>query len=169
MRKTLEAQETLFRRGFPTLQASLTFPELPPRAPAFAERKFGSLCSLRVLLGEVFCRIGRCESFAECGFALVSQVECDQTGLYIGRLALHKRSSKKGTERHTGRSLQCDRFDASAHPSQKASRSPIGREAAPSKNHLPPEIKNFPPEHPPKQSETNLHSAKAGALGGSSR
>ena len=29
-----------------------------------------------------------------CGFAPVSQVGCDQTGLCIGRLALRKRSSK---------------------------------------------------------------------------
>ena len=29
-----------------------------------------------------------------CGFAPVSQVGCDQTGLCIGKLALRKRSSK---------------------------------------------------------------------------
>ena len=41
-----------------SLQASLILPELPPRVPALAERKFGSLCFLRVLLGEVFVVLG---------------------------------------------------------------------------------------------------------------
>ena len=57
--KTLEAQDPLFRRGGPTLQTSLTSRELPPRAPAFAWRKFLSLCFGRVLLGEVFISGGR--------------------------------------------------------------------------------------------------------------
>ena len=38
----------------PTLQTSLTHPELPPRAPAYAVRRFVSLCFGRVFLGEVF-------------------------------------------------------------------------------------------------------------------
>ena len=53
-RKTLEAQRPPFRRGFSTLQASLPLPELSPRAPAHAVRRFVSLCSGRVFLGEVF-------------------------------------------------------------------------------------------------------------------
>ena len=50
----MEAQRTPFRRGFSTLQTSLTLPELPPRAPAYAVRRFVSLCFGRVFLGEVF-------------------------------------------------------------------------------------------------------------------
>ena len=40
--------------GVLSLQTSLSHRELPPRAPAPAERRFGSLCMARVLLGEVF-------------------------------------------------------------------------------------------------------------------
>ena len=40
--------------SLPTLQTSLTHPELPPRAPAYAVRRFVSLCFGRVFLGEVF-------------------------------------------------------------------------------------------------------------------
>ena len=50
----MEAQGDPFRRGRPTLQTSLTHPELPPRAPAYAVRRFVSLCFGRVFLGEVF-------------------------------------------------------------------------------------------------------------------
>ena len=51
----MEAQGDSFRRGLPTLQTSLTHPELPPRAPTYAKRRFVSLCFGRVFLWEVFC------------------------------------------------------------------------------------------------------------------
>ena len=40
----MEAQGDPFRRGRPTLQTSLTHPELPPIAPAPAKRRFDSQC-----------------------------------------------------------------------------------------------------------------------------
>ena len=52
-RKTLEAQGTLFRRGSPTLQTSLTLRELPHRTPPFRERKFVSLGMVAGSCGEV--------------------------------------------------------------------------------------------------------------------
>ena len=43
------------------LQTSPTLRELPPRAPAFTERRIVSLCIGRVLLGKVFVVLGRWE------------------------------------------------------------------------------------------------------------
>ena len=78
--KTLEAQGDPFRRGLPTLQTSLTHPELPPRAPAFAKRRFVSLCFGRVLLGEVFCWFGRCGFGARFGYRAC--LRCGALSLY---------------------------------------------------------------------------------------
>ena len=50
----MEAQGDPLKGALPTLQTSLTHPELPPRAPAYAVRRFVSLCFGRVFLGEVF-------------------------------------------------------------------------------------------------------------------
>ena len=51
----MEGEEHLLKEAPLSLQTSLSLRELPPRAPALAERKVVSLCSGRVLLGEVFC------------------------------------------------------------------------------------------------------------------
>ena len=83
----MEAQGDPLKGSLPTLQTSLTHPELPQRAPAYAVRRFGSLCFGRVLLGEVFCRFGRQSVFAKCGFALDWGVE-DLSAL-IRRLRRH--------------------------------------------------------------------------------
>ena len=68
-RKTLEAQETLFRRGFPTLQTSLTFPELPRKTPTITR---AIICFAFLMAGVLWGSIGlgeRCKFFTWCGFA----------------------------------------------------------------------------------------------------
>ena len=52
-----------FGEGALSLQASLSHRELPPRAPAHAGRKFGSLRLVRVLVGEVFWLIGEARTY----------------------------------------------------------------------------------------------------------
>ena len=52
--KTLEAQGDPFRRGLPTLQTSLTLPELPHKTPPFREQKFVLLFTEAGFCGEVF-------------------------------------------------------------------------------------------------------------------
>ena len=64
----MEAQGDPFRRGLPTLQTSLTHPELPPRAPALTWRRFDSFCLRAGTLGGSFCRFGRLNSFTKCGY-----------------------------------------------------------------------------------------------------
>ena len=64
----MEAQEPLFRRGVPTLQTSLTSRELPPRAPACTWQRFVLLCTVRVLLGEVFLLVWEVWFFEACGY-----------------------------------------------------------------------------------------------------
>ena len=49
----MEGESPVLKDGALSLQTSLSHPELPPRAPAHAERRFDSLCLARVLLGEV--------------------------------------------------------------------------------------------------------------------
>ena len=46
-------ESPLLKEGALSLQTSHSLRELPPRAPAHAERKFDSLCLARVLSGEV--------------------------------------------------------------------------------------------------------------------
>ncbi len=49
----MEGESPLLKDGALSLQTSLSHRELPPRAPAHAERRFDSLCLARVLSGEV--------------------------------------------------------------------------------------------------------------------
>ena len=81
-RKTLEGEEHLLKEAPLSLQTSLSLRELPPRAPALAERRFDSLCLVRVLLGEVFGWFGRCGFFIGCGFALIIGSLKEAEGLY---------------------------------------------------------------------------------------
>ena len=72
----MEAQRDPFRRGLPTLQTSLTYPELPPYP-----RHLRSENSVRFFesggdMGEVFGFGGRCEGVKWCGFAPVWWEEC---------------------------------------------------------------------------------------------
>ena len=53
-RKTLEGESPLLKEGALSLQTSLSHRELPPRAPACTWQRFVSLCTVRVLSGEVF-------------------------------------------------------------------------------------------------------------------
>ena len=69
--KTLEGEEHLLKEAPLSLQTSLSLRELPPRAPALAERRFDSLCSGRVLLGEVFVGLGGGELLQRAAIALV--------------------------------------------------------------------------------------------------
>ena len=68
MKKTLEAQGDPFRRGLPTLQTSLTLPELPPKTPPLCERKFCFALRGGGVLGGSFCCFGRCGFAAGCGY-----------------------------------------------------------------------------------------------------
>ncbi len=54
----MEAQGDPFRRGLPTLQASLTHPELPHKTPPLHERRFVSFFVVAGSCGEVFCVLG---------------------------------------------------------------------------------------------------------------
>ena len=56
--KTLEGEGPLLKDGSLSLQTSLFLRELPPSAPAHAERRVVSLCLERVRLGEVFVVLG---------------------------------------------------------------------------------------------------------------
>ena len=66
----MEAQGDPLKGSLPTLQTSLTHPELPPRAPALAWQKFVSLCMVRVLLGEVFVVLGGADRKKSAAIAL---------------------------------------------------------------------------------------------------
>ena len=64
----MEAQGAPFRRGLPTLQTSLTLPELPRKTPPLRGRKFDLLFMVAGACGEVLGLDGRCELVAECGY-----------------------------------------------------------------------------------------------------
>ena len=66
-RKTLEAQGDPFRRGLPTLQTSLTHPELPHKTPTITRAK---ICFAFLIVGVWWgsFRLGREVIFSECGY-----------------------------------------------------------------------------------------------------
>ena len=51
----MEGESPLLKEGALSLQTSLSHRELPPRAPDGTWQRVVSLCTVRVLLGEVFC------------------------------------------------------------------------------------------------------------------
>ena len=51
----MEGESPLLKDGALSLQTSLSHRELPPRAPVCTWQRVVSLCTVRVLLGEVFC------------------------------------------------------------------------------------------------------------------
>ena len=51
----MEGESPLLKEGALSLQTSLSHRELPPRAPVCTWQRVVSLCTVRVLLGEVFC------------------------------------------------------------------------------------------------------------------
>ena len=82
---TLEALGDPFRRGLPTLQASLTHPELPHKTPAITRAKscFAFVVA-GVLWGSFLC-LGRYEFVAECGYRtpLVCGMRSDITSRHL--------------------------------------------------------------------------------------
>ena len=87
--KTLEAQGTLFRRGFPTLQTSLTLPELPCTAIA------GLVCKNFSRFWSGGCRAGKIlvdwevRGGKKCGFALDWWGNENEDSALIRRLRRH--------------------------------------------------------------------------------
>ena len=75
----MEGEGRLLKEASLPLQTSPTLRELPPKAPALAERRFVLLCSGRVLLGEVLGWFGRWRFFAACVYRtrLVGEVHLE--------------------------------------------------------------------------------------------
>ena len=72
--KTLEGEGCLLKEASLSPQTSHSLRELPPRAPALTWQRVVSLCMMRVLSGEVFCRFGEVEIF--CGVRLRTRFVC---------------------------------------------------------------------------------------------
>ena len=73
----MEGESPLLKEGALSLQTSLTHRELPPRAPAHAERRFDSLCLGRVLSGEVFVISGGINLLQSAAVAPDLRAGCD--------------------------------------------------------------------------------------------
>ena len=67
----MEAQGDPFRRGLPTLQTSLTYPELPPYPRHLRSENLVRFFESGGDMGEVFGFGGRHEGVKWCGFAPV--------------------------------------------------------------------------------------------------
>ena len=97
MRKTLEAQGPLFRRGVPTLQTSLTLRELPPCLRHLRSENLFRFLRVAGTWGK-FLSFGRYKCVKECGY---------RTRLVNGKLSpLSEKFFSIGAERHTGRSAK---------------------------------------------------------------
>ena len=85
MGKTLEAQGDPFRRGLPTLQTSLTLPELPCTATAgLGAKTFLAFWTAVAVQGSFWNSAGGAGAIKECGFALLWWAESRHSckGLY---------------------------------------------------------------------------------------
>ena len=67
----MEGESPLLKDGALSLQTSHSHRELPPRAPACTGQRFVLLCTVRVLLGEVFCVSGGRDFLRRAAVALV--------------------------------------------------------------------------------------------------
>ena len=63
----MEAQGDPFRRGLPTLQTSLTHPELPPCPRHLHSEDLFRLLEVAGIWGKFFCCFGRCGGVTGCG------------------------------------------------------------------------------------------------------
>ena len=64
----MEAQGDPFRRGLPTLQTSLTLPELPRKTRHFMSEDSVRFLRWRGLAGKFFAGWGGMDFFAACGY-----------------------------------------------------------------------------------------------------
>ena len=128
----MEAQETLFRRGSPTLQTSLTFPELPPYPRHFRSEDFFRFLKMAGIWGKFLFGAGGANALYGAASRPIGRREA------FGNYAL--RECRDSACRHT-RKVSCL---TASHP-QKAcdSRTLQKNSTSPNTKKLPPYPRHF--------------------------
>ena len=147
----MEAQETLFRRGSPTLQTSLTFPELPPYPRHFRSEDFFRFLKMAGIWGKFLFGTGGANALYGAASHPIGRREA------FGNYAL--RECRQAGSRHT-RKVSCL---TASHPSKACDSRTL------QKISTFPNTKNFPHNPAISGKRTKSSLPKWRGYGGSSR